>query len=352
MKKLLTKVRRKKQPEAPAGRITTDTLAEHRERVLAGGRKFKYPVQYQRHKLVINTIIISVAAVVLLIGIGWYLLYPAQNSSEFMYRVTRIIPVPVATIDGKTVEYSSYLMQYRSNLHYLTEKEQIDISTEDGKRQLEYVKSQSMAYAVADAYAMKLARELNIEVTDAELETFLKQQRQSSDGTEISETTYNSVIKDYYGWSPDEYREAMKNKLLHQKVAFAIDDGAQRTAKDVEARVKNGQTDLEKIAADLNRQSEGSATYAAPVWVPKDNRDGGLAATAAKLKKGQVSSAIKTPTGDGYYYVQLVGSSDTQVQYAVLHVPLRAFDARLAKLKSDGKLTKFITVEELATQQQ
>ena len=83
MKKLLTKLNRKKQPEEPKGRITTDTLAEHREKVLAGGRKFKYPMQYARHKLVINAIIIGVAAVILLVVLGWYLLYPAQNTSEF-----------------------------------------------------------------------------------------------------------------------------------------------------------------------------------------------------------------------------------------------------------------------------
>ena len=85
MKKLLSKLpsRKKAQLQEPEGRITNDTLAEHREKVLAGGRKFKYPVQYARHRLVRNTIIISVSALVLLMGLGWYTLYQAQNTSEF-----------------------------------------------------------------------------------------------------------------------------------------------------------------------------------------------------------------------------------------------------------------------------
>lgn len=350
MKKLLNKVRRKKQPEEPAGRITTDTLAEHRERVLAGGRKFKYPVQYQRHKLVINTIIISIAAVILLVAAGWYLLYPAQNSSEFMYRVTRAIPVPVAVVDGQSVPYSNYLMQYRSSVHYLVEKGQLDTRSEDGKRQLEYVKSQSMDYVVADAYAAKLARELKLEVTAAELETFLKQQRQSGDGTEISEASYNSVVQDYYGWSPEEYREVMKSKLLRQKVAFAVDEAAAQTVTSIETLVKDGTTDLEKLADTLNKQNEGAVIYSQPEWVPRDNRDGGLAEAAGKLEKGQISQAIqKTTTGDGYYFVKLVDSNETQVQYAVLFVPLTTFDEKLTSVKSDGKLTKFIAVEDLTS---
>jgi hypothetical protein len=347
MKKLVSKLR-KKQPQEPAGRITTDTLAEHRERVLAGGRKFKYPVQYQRHKLVINALIIGVAALLLLIGIGWYLLYQAQNTSEFMYRVTKVVPAPVAVVDGEQVHYSDYLMKYRSAQHYLVEKEQIDLNSSDGKSQLSYVKSQAMKDAIADAYATKLSRELDVTVSDADLETFLKQQRQSSDG-EVSETTYNAVILDYYGWSPSEYRDAMKSKLLRQKVAYAVDSKAEDLSKEVESKVKAGATDLKTIADQLNAKQQGSVIYMPAAWVPRTNQDGGLAAAAAALQKGQISSAVKTTSGNGYYYVKLIDSNDAQVQYEYIHVPLKEFTGRLDAIKKDGKLTQFIKIEDIAT---
>lgn len=349
MKKLVSKLR-KKQPEEPAGRITTDTLAEHREQVLAGGRKFKYPVQYQRHKLVINALIIGVAALLLAVAIVWYLLYVTKNTSEFMYRVTKVVPVPVAIIDGEPVEYSEYLMKYRSAAHYLVEKEQIDANSADGKSQLSYIKSQAMNDAIADAYASKLARELDVTVTDADLEAFLKQQRQSSDG-EVTEATYNAVIRDYYGWSPQEYREAMKSKLLRQKVAYAVDAHAEDVSKTIEEKVKAGNTDLKAIATELNASEKDAVTYMAPAWVPKNNQDGGLAAAAAKLSKGQVSTAIKATSGNGYYYVKLVDSNDAQVQYEYIHVPLKEFDAKLAKVEKDKKLTQFIKIEDTAAVQ-
>jgi len=346
MKKLLSKVRRKKQPKAPAGRITTDTLAEHREQVLAGGRKFKYPVQYQRHKLVVNTIIIVSVALVALIGIGWYLLYSAQNTSEFIYRVAKVVPVPVAVVDGQQVRYSDYLVKYRSAAHYLIEKEQIDVRSDDGKRQLDYVKNQAMDDAISDAYATKLARELDVKVTDADLETFLKQQRQSSDG-EVSEATYNAVISDYYGWSPDEYREAMKSKLLRQKVAYAADAEAETISNNVAAKIKDSTAELKTVVDEINGQAE-SVIYMAPAWVPKDNQDGGLATAAAKLKNGQVSSAVKTTAGDGYYFVKLLESNETQIRYEYIHVPLNAFADKLDKIEEDNKLTRFITLEDTA----
>ena len=348
MKKFIAKVSGKKQPQEPAGRITTDTLAEHREKVLAGGRKFKYPVQYQRHKLVINAAIISVSALILLIGIGWYLLYPAQNTSEFMYRVTMVVPVPVAVVDGQQVRYSDYLMQYRSNLHYLVEKEQVDVTTESGKRQVEFIKAQSMEGAIANAFAAKKARELDIQVTDAELETFLTQQRQVTDG-EVSEATYNSVIEDYYGWSADEYRDAMKSKLLRQKVAFALDQNATKITETIEKRIAAGQTNLAVLAEALNKEEEGTLMFTPAAWVPRDNRDGGLATAAAELQKGQISKAIKTTTGDGYHYVQLIDSNDGNVQYSSLFVPLTEFKDQL-KAAQDDKLTRFIKIEDTSKQ--
>lgn len=349
MKKLLSNLRRRKQPQEPAGRITTDTLAEHREQVLAGGRKFKYPVQYQRHKLVVNTIIIVVAALVILIGLGWYALYSAQNTSEFMYRVTKVIPVPVAVIDGQPVQYSDYLMKYRSAAHYLTEKEQIDVRSDNGKSQLNYVKTQALHDAITDAYAAKLARSLDVKVTSVDLETFLKQQRQSSDG-EVSEATYNAVISDYYGWSPEEYREAMQSKLLRQKVAYAADANAEAISRGIADGLKST-TDLKAVADARNAAHKDDVIYVGPTWVPKNNQDGGLAAAAATLQPGQVSSAIKTTTGDGYYYVKLVERNDRQVRYEYIHVPLKAFTEKLAQVEKSNKLTRYIKLDDTTTQQ-
>jgi hypothetical protein len=350
MKKLSKLRLKKKQPEEPAGRITTDTLAEHRQQVLAGGRKFKYPVQYARHKLVVNAIIIIVATIIILLGVGYWLLYQAQNTSDFMYRVTKVVPVPVAEVDGESVRYSEYLMKFRSNLHYLVEKEQVDITTEDGKRQVEFIKDQAMHDALADAYAAKIAKEKDLQVSSAELEAYLKQQRQSSDGNEVSESTYNAVILDYYGWSPDEYQQAMKTKLLRQKVAYAVDQNAETVSKNVETNISAASADLSTVANAINADGKKSVVFWPAAWVPVDNQDGGLAAAAAKLDIGEVSKPIKTTSGDGYYYVKLVDKNETQVRYEYIQVPLTTFEEMLAKAETDNKISQYIDIPKVDEQ--
>lgn len=349
MKKLLNKIRRKKPTLAESARITTETIAHHRERILAGGRRFKYPVQYARHKLVFNAIIITIATLLALIGVGYWQLYLAQNTSDFMYRVTRVLPVPVASIDGQPVLYSDYLMKYRSSIHYLETKERVNLKTEDGKRQSDFVKQQAMEDSLADAYAIKLAKEHNVTVTDAELQTFLKQQRRSTDG-EVSEATYDAVILDYYGWSHEEYQHAMEIKLLRQKVAFAVDTEADAISKTVGATITAGNTDLKSVTDTINATSKVQVVYGALGWVPKTNQDGGLAEAAAKLQKGGISTVIKSTTGEGYYYLKLLDINDTQVNYEYVHIPLTAFAKDLAAVKDQNKVKKYITIPEVAIQ--
>lgn len=347
MKKLLNKIRR--TPTAPvSSRITTETIAQHRERILAGGRRFKYPVQYARHRLVFNAIIISIATLVALVVVGYFQLYKAQNTSDFMYRVTRVVPLPVASIDDQPVLYSDYLMKYRSSVHYLEEKERLNINSEDGKRQSDFVKQQAMDDALADAYALKLAKVNNVTVTATELETFLKQQRSSSDG-EVTEATYDAVILDYYGWSPEEYRHAMETKLLRQKVGFVVDKQANEITKSVGTAITAGNLDLKAVADATNKTALVQVVYGALGWVPKTNQDGGLATAAAKLQKGAVSSVVKSTTGEGYYYVKLIDSNDTQVNYEYVHIPLTVFARDFSAIKDNSsKVKEYIDIPKVS----
>lgn len=345
MKRLIKKIKSKKiKKEVKNSRITNDTIAEHRELVLAGGRRFKYPIQYARHKLVFNAIIISFIALLLVVFVLWWQLFKVQNTSEFMYRIVKFIPIPVASVDGEPVLYSDYLMKYRSSIHYLDKKEQVDLKSEDGARRIEYVKQQSMKDAINYAYARKLSKKMNIFVDDKELNDFLKQQRQSEDG-EISEKTYDAVTLDYYGWTPSELRYRIKNELLIQKIAYAVDGEASEKVKIVKTYFEKNKTDdLKKTTSDVNQEFNLDLIYGASGWVPKTNLDGGLANEASKLSKNDLSDFVKSNSGDGYFVVKLIDINDKQVSYEYLQVPLKKFSAMIEQLSNSKKIDEYIKI--------
>lgn len=333
--------RKKQREQQSPARITNDTVAEHREQILAGGRKFKYPVQYARHKLVINALIISVVSVTVLLAVGFQQLYFAQNSSDFMYRVTELIPVPVATIANEPVRYSDYLLQYRASEHYLRKYDEIKLESEDGQRQLEGIKRYALDNAENNAYAAKLAREKGITVTDDELDAAIAQKRNTANG-QISQEAYDASTLMLYGWSPDDYRQAMRQSLLKAKVAFAIDDTAKAQADKAAEQVAAGR-DLASIAEALGNKT----AVQSPGLIDSTSSFNGLnVSDVVKLEQGKVSGPLKSTTDDGYYFVRVLEKTDTQVNFEFVHIPLTAFTAKVAELKKSEQIHEFIKVQE------
>jgi hypothetical protein len=349
MKKLRLKKRTTNKKVIPT-RITNETVAEHRERILAGGRRFKYPMQYARHRLVINTIIVTLITLIIVIAIGWWQLYPQQNTSTFFYRVTRIIPVPVASVDGQNVRYSDYLMYYSGSAHYLQQNEQVNLTSEDGKRQVAYIKRKTLDKAIADAYVQKLAEQLHITITKSELSQANADHLNTADGR-ISQEAYNASTLTFYGWGPDEEQASVMSQLLKNKVVYAIDDSAKQKANKAAGLLREANVDFDKVASELGGTGSEKAAAGVSGLVPITNRDGGLTQAANKLKKGDISDVIESTTGDGYYFVKLLEHTDTQLSYAYIRIPLTKFDTQLAALKKDGKIHEYINVPQVEARQ-
>lgn len=346
MKKLLRKRRSKEEESAPPSRITNETVAEHRERILAGGRRYKYPIQYARHRLVIITVAISIATILLIVVLGWWQLYVAQGNNPILYRVTQIVPVPVASVDGQAVRYSDYLMYYNSSIHFLQKSEQLVLTSEDGKRQADFQKRQNLDIAIRNAYAEKLAEELGIIVEPEQLERVNQEHLTMANGP-ISQETYNASTKSLLGWSPQEEQRSTKNQILKNNVAYKIDTEASAKVEKAAELLRVHNNDFPKVAQELGGEGNGLVSTGVPGLVPLVNNDGGLTEAARKLDKGQVSTVIRSTTGDGYYFVKLLEKTDTQLSYEFLRIPLTEFDKRLKQLRADGKIQEYIKVESI-----
>ena len=347
MKKLpIKKFRKQKVDQEASSRITNDTVAEHRERILAGGRKFKYPIQYARHKLVINALLVTFASIIILGVLFWWQLYIVQNSSTFMYRITRAIPLPVAMINGEPVRYSHYMNQYRGSEFYLNKYDEIKLDSEDGKRQLDHIKRESMNKAIADAYARQLANKQKITVTGKDIDTVIDQQRNTANGR-ISQETYDASSYMMYGWTAEDYRSAVGQSILRARVSFAIDTDASEQVKKATELVKQTDGDFSKVAEQMKTSKGGKVTAGQSGLVNNVSTFAGLQVSdVAKFEQGKTSGVLKSATDDGYYFVKVVDKNDTQVNFIFLHIPLTKFAKDLDALKKAGKITEYITIEE------
>lgn len=338
MIKKLLRGKRKKIGKLPS-RITNDTVAQHRERVLAGGRKHKYPIQYTKHKLVWNAMIVGLAGLALAAVLIYVQLYVWRDTSDLAYRITRIFPLPVASVEGEWVHYSDYLLYNRGNMAVLKGQGQDQVSDK-----VIYQRQRAMNQAVQDAYVRKLAREKNITVADKQIdEAMARQQKEAGLSTE----SYRSAVQEMLGWSLEEAREGVKVSLLRWYVSQAVDAAAASLATEIEAQVNAG-----KSLADIGSSFGQQVQFIPELTVPHANKDGGLTEAALKVVDGKTSGVIRPLGGDGYYFVHVMSRTDTTVTYASLKIPLTVLKENFDKLVAENKVHYFITLDKVAQQQQ
>jgi uncharacterized protein YqfA (UPF0365 family) len=88
-------------------RITNETVATHREDVLKSARKYIYPLQHSKNKIILITSSIIIVFIVAFFTYCTLALYKFQSYSTFLYKVTQVIPFPIARVDGHFVSYNN-----------------------------------------------------------------------------------------------------------------------------------------------------------------------------------------------------------------------------------------------------
>jgi len=346
MDKIMSRIRRRKQTEKPAI-ITNDNIDEHRENVLKKGKKFKYPFQYSRHKVLINSLIIAVSAAFAFSCVTALMLYVQQTRDDFFYTVTKVVPLPVASVDGETVRYSDYLLRLRSSIYYMnTGGSEVDINTAEGADLVEYTKRHELTEAEKDVFAKRLAREHNVTVSDEEVDNFIDMARKSGE-TELSlESFETGVLRDLYGQTLDEFKSFVRNNLLRGKVSIAIDDSAKTSAESILAEVVVKPDSFNDKAREISDDEVTKANDGKVIDVSLSAQvvdTSGVFEVAKSLNVGQISELIAGV--DGYYIVKLDAKTDSTISYSVIKIALHEFDNRFEALQKGDKISEYITIK-------
>ena len=311
----------------------SEKIEKKREEVLSRGKKFKYPLQFSRHRVVIDTIAISVITIALLIFLTWLSLFRLQNTSDLMYRLTQAFPLSVATIDGAPVRFSDYLMLYKSSeksLHdQISDADAVAVSTE--------YKRAALTLAEDYAYAEKLAKDYNITVTDEEIDNLFLF-HQTVGGIDRSKDAFLKVLETNFKMNESEYRHLLKLMLTRAKVAETIDDHARALADEVARKLAENGNNLK----DIN--IEGVEYFETGTLINATNIDGGRATKAASQDIGTVSGRFVSSSGDAYYFVKTINKTSTEVSYASLKIPFTEFTNRLNSVREDQKVHEKISL--------
>src|SRR3989338_8700755 len=269
--------------------ITSETIGEHREEVLSGARKYIYPLQHSKHRIVVITSIIILFTVLTFLVYCAAALYRLYHYNTFLYRVTQVVPFPIARTGGTYINFRSYLFELRHYIHYYQNKQQDKFG---GQQQIITFRKQALDDVINNAYVKILADKNKVKVSDKEIDNQIAALR-NQNRLGSNDKVFADVLRDYWGWSINDFRRSLKEQMLATKVAAKLDTTAHARDEEALKHLHDGGdfADQAKVASDASDKQNGG-DYGFGITKTNPNVPPEVIDQLFKLKAGEVSDLI------------------------------------------------------------
>lgn len=329
--------------EGGVPRITNETVAEHREEVLSTARKYIYPLQHSKHKIVLISSALFILSIVIFFTFCVLSLYRFKSSSTFVYGVTKVIPFPIAKAGSGYVSYENYLFELRHYVHYYETQLDLDFTKDPDKQQLEDYRRRALDKVVNDAYVKQLASKHKVSVSGKEVDDQIAIVR-SQNRLGASDKAFEDVLKENFGWSVNDFKRSLKQQILAQKVVASLDTESQDKANAAIGEIRAG-ADFAEVAKKYSddtgsKDSGGEFGF----LVDRTNRDISPQTIEAlfKLQPGQTSNVINTG-----YTLEIVKNLEAQgdkIRAAHIQITLKDIGVYVNELKNQEKTRLFVSL--------
>ncbi len=329
-------------PEMPnmsdVPQITTENIGEHREAVLKGARKYIYPLAHSKRTIVAVTLSVIIAAVIGLFTYCSLALYKFYQYNTFLYRVTQVVPFPIARAGGHFVDYENYLFDLRRYVHYYESQQQANFAGAD-HQQLLIFRKQALQTVISDAYVKQLAAKNHISVSDKEVNDRLNEVRDQN-RLGGNNKVFADVLHDYWGWTINDFKRSLKQEILNEKVAAKLDATDSQRAQSILNQLKGGAdfAALAKQVSDDPSAKDNGGDYGFPIAKTNPNVPPEVVNALFSMKVGQVSgvilaSPVLASQGATLQIVKLTGASGATVTAQHITINLQDVSVYVSQLQ-------------------
>ena len=227
--------------------LEKEIVNKYRRRAIERARRYRLAFLHTNQRIVFVSLAILFLAGLLFSALVYWRLYVVQDYSDFAYNTTRILPLPVARVGSSFVSYHDYLQDLRRQIHYFESQQRVDFDqpSPDDLVVLDELKQMAMQRVVTHSYIDQLASKHKLSVSDEEVDQRLRRlQRQGKLGRTEADT--ERVLLSFWGMSLSEYRHALRDELLHEKIVKKEDQlrlkdrSAQARIKEIERKLLAG----------------------------------------------------------------------------------------------------------------
>jgi parvulin-like peptidyl-prolyl isomerase len=271
-------------------------------------------------------------------------LYRYNSTSQFLYKVTSVIPFPIARVDGHFVSYNNYLFEIQHYIHYYQTEQGVNFNSTSGKEQLLNYEQQALNKVITDSYINQLASKDHVTVSSDQVNNQINvvraQNRLGNNQAELAD-----VLKTYYGWSINDFKRELKTQLLAQDLVSKLDTVTHSRAQNV-LNLLNSGTSFSNLASEYSDDASTKANggqYPGTISQNNPSIPAQIMAVLFTLKPGQHSGIINT--GSTLEIVENISQHGQQIQAAHISFNFQDVNTYLAPLKQHSKEKIYIHIK-------
>lgn len=303
----------------------------------------KFGIKREKNKKTIIAVGVgSLVALLVTLSVFGVLIYKYKSSNRSVKIASRVVPYPVASVNGNwfwnTVTYNQYLFELASIQKFYTSQGQ-DLNSQEGKQKLSQLKNDIIIQLENNLIIEQQARKYGIKVTNKEIQTQYDELVKNAGGVEKVKTTLDKL----YGWTIDDFKEKIKQSVLQKKLAEKIlaDESlnapAKKQAEDILKQIQSG-GDFAELAKKYS--TDGSASNGGDLGlISKGQTVPEFEAAAFGLQEGQVSGVVKTQYG--YHIIKATKKEGDQVRVSHILIKGADIDSWLKDQRAKAKIVQY-----------
>lgn len=296
----------------------------------------------QNKKTIVMVGVGALVALLVTVSVFGVLIYRYKSSNRAVKIASKVVPYPVASVNGNwfwnTVTYNQYLFELASIQKFYTSQGQ-DLNSQEGKQKLSQLKNDIIIQLENNLIIEQQARKYGIKVTNKEITDQYNELVKNAGGVEKVKTTLDKL----YGWTIDDFKEKIKQSVLQKKLAEKIlaDESlnapAKAQAEDLKKQIDGG-ADFAELAKKFS--TDGSASNGGDLGlISKGQTVPEFEAAAFGLQEGQVSGVVKTQYG--YHIIKSTKREGDQVRVSHILIKGADIDSWLKDQRAKAKIVQY-----------
>jgi len=202
-----------------------------------------------------SVLIVLAIFIVLAIVTMSYGIYKLDWRSSFIDKILRVVPLPVAAVNGNFISYPDYLITLQAAERFYEKQKEMNFP---GIPSQEEIKKMVRDRLIEDILIKKMASQYNVSVTSQDIENKTNEIIQNKG----SQADLEKFLKDYYNLSLAQYKEFfIEPNLYYSKTNEAIMDDeaingqAKKKIQEALSRLRNGEK-FEDIAKQYSEDAK------------------------------------------------------------------------------------------------